>query len=181
MNQDNKSVTDTGVRPRLSGRELFGRAHPWVTLALRLLLAGVLGYAGALKIGDPLTAARAVRAYQLLPESLVTVVGYGLPFLEIALAVLLLVGLAVRFSGIVSGLLMVVFIAGVISVWVRGISIDCGCFGGGGEVAAADTQYPQEILRDVGLLLAAAWLAVFPSGRFALDGKLLAGPEDESA
>ena len=30
--------------------------------------------------------------------------------------------------------LMAVFIAGVISVWVRGLSIDCGCFGGGGAV-----------------------------------------------
>ncbi|MQA76870.1 MAG: DoxX family membrane protein [Streptosporangiales bacterium] len=150
--------------------------HPWVTLLLRLVLAGVLGYAGLLKVGDPLASTRAVRAYQLLPESVVKPVGYGLPFLEVALAVLLVVGLAVRVSGLLSGLLMLAFIIAIISVWVRGISIDCGCFGGGGEVDASQTKYPQEILRDAGLVLASAWLAVFPSGRFALDGRILGEP-----
>lgn len=163
----------TGVSRRRAG---FARVHPWVTLALRLVLAGVLGYAGLLKVGDPLASTRAVRAYQLLPESVVKPVGYGLPFLEIALAVLLVVGLAVRVSGILSGLLMLAFIVAIISVWVRGISIDCGCFGGGGEVDASQTKYPQEILRDVGLVAASAWLAIFPSGRFALDGRILGDP-----
>lgn len=171
----NDGITGAGGRP--GARTVFGRVHPWVTLALRLLLASVLGYAGWLKIGDPLTAARAVRAYQILPnETLVKVVGYGLPFLELALAVLLVVGLGVRLSAIGAGLLMLVFVAGIISVWVRGISIDCGCFGGGGEVAAADTKYPQEILRDLGLVVAAAWVAVCQPGRFALEGKLLGPP-----
>ena len=46
------------------------------------------------------------------------------------------------------------FIVAIASVWYRGISIDCGCFGGGGEVDASQTQYPAEIARDLGLLLA---------------------------
>lgn len=147
--------------------------HPWVTFALRLLLAGILGYAGALKVGDPLTAARAVRAYQILPnESLVKAVGYGLPFLELALAVLLVVGLGVRLSAIGAGVLMLVFIVGIISVWARGISIDCGCFGGGGQVAADQTRYPQEIARDVGFLVLAGWLMVRPRTALSLDGSL---------
>lgn len=167
----------TRAAEQSTARARFARVHSWVTLVFRLVLAGVLGYAGALKVGDPLTAARAVRAYQLLPnESLVKAIGYGLPFLELVLAVLLVVGLGTRLSGIAAGALMLVFIVGIISVWARGISIDCGCFGGGGEVAAGETQYPSEILRDVGLLVAAAWVAVFPSGRFALDGKLLGDP-----
>ena len=29
---------------------------------------------------------------------------------------------------------MLLFILIIISVWVRGLSIDCGCFGGGGEL-----------------------------------------------
>lgn len=152
---------------------MFAAVHPWVTLVLRLLLAGVLGVAGILKVGDPLSSARAVRVYDLLPESLVVPIGYGLPFLEIALAVLLLLGLAVRFCGVASGLLMLAFIIAIASVWARGISIDCGCFGGGGEVGAAETKYPIEILRDAGLVIAAAWLTIFPSGRFALDTAVL--------
>ena len=46
---------------------------------------------------------------------------------------------------------MVVFIIGISQAWARGLTIDCGCFGGGGNIAAAQTQYPQEIARDVGL------------------------------
>lgn len=174
----------TGNRKGRTSRDLpasrravvFGQVKPWVTFVLRLLLAGVLGYAGYAKVTEPLAAARAVRAYQILPESAVTTVGYGLPFLEIVLALLLLVGLATRFSGAAAALLMLVFIGGIVSVWVRGISIDCGCFGGGGTVDPGKTQYPLELLRDTGLFLAAAWIALFPSGRFALDGRILGDP-----
>ncbi|HEX6447300.1 MAG TPA: MauE/DoxX family redox-associated membrane protein [Streptosporangiales bacterium] len=162
--------------PASRGSVVFAQVKPWVTLACRVLMAIVLGYAGYSKVTEPLAAARAVRAYQILPESVVTPVGYGLPFLEIVLALLLLVGLATRFSGIAAALLMLVFIAGIASVWARGISIDCGCFGGGGQVAAGQTQYPWDILRDTGLFLASVWIALFPSGRFALDGRILGDP-----
>ena len=45
---------------------------------------------------DPQSSVAAVRAYRLLPSSLVTIVGWGLPFAEIALGVLLLAGIATR-------------------------------------------------------------------------------------
>ena len=64
---------------------------------------------------------------------------------------------------------MVAFIAAVASAAARGLSIDCGCFGGGGQVAPGQTAYGAEILRDVGLLLAALWLAWQPRSRYALD------------
>lgn len=162
--------------PASRGGAIFAQVAPWVTLACRVLMAVVLAYAGYSKVTEPLAAARAVRAYQILPESAVTPVGYGLPFLELVLALLLLVGLATRFSGLAAGLLMLVFIGGIASVWARGISIDCGCFGGGGQVAAGQTQYPWDILRDSGLVLASAWIALFPPGRFALDSKILGDP-----
>lgn len=157
----------------------FHRVQPWVTTLARAGLAVVLGWAAIAKMGDPAAAARAVRAYRILPESLVHTVGYGLPFLEIALALLLLVGLGTRLSGAVSAVLFVVFIAGIASVWARGISIDCGCFGGGGAVASGDTHYLREILRDVGLLALASWVAVLPSSRLALDGLIAGGEETE--
>jgi hypothetical protein len=54
-------------------------------------------------------------------------------------------------------------------VWARGLTIDCGCFGGGGQVAKGQTHYLREILRDLGFFVLAAWLMVFPRGKFALD------------
>jgi uncharacterized membrane protein YphA (DoxX/SURF4 family) len=111
-------------------------------------------------------------AYQLLPFDVAGAVGYGLPVLELAVGVLLILGLFTRVSAVIAGLLMVVFIIGIASAWARGLSIDCGCFGKGGTIAASQTQYPQEIARDVGLLACAVWLAVRPRSTLSLDGLL---------
>jgi len=149
----------------------FGRGGvgPWLTLAGRLLVGGVFVVAGALKIPDPAAAVRAVRAYQLLPEGLVSPVAFGMPALEIAIGLALVAGLFVRTAALASALLLVVFIAAVSSAWARGLQIDCGCFGGGGQVAAGETAYPSELLRDAGLLLVALAVARWPRSRFSLD------------
>jgi protein-disulfide isomerase len=138
-------------------------ARGWLGVLARVLLAGTFFWAGLSKIGDPAASVRAVRAYRVLPEWLAKAVGYGLPFVEVALAVLLLVGIANRLSAIVGAALLAVFVAGMVSAWARGLRIDCGCFGGGGDLTAgASTHYPVEVLRDVGLLLAAVFLVRWP-------------------
>ncbi len=141
----------------------------------RLVLAGVLAVAGAQKLPDPAESVRAVRAYRLLPEGAVHAVAYGLPVLEIGLAVLLVVGLATRVAAGLTGVLLVVFLIGVGSAAARGLTIDCGCFGGGGVVAKADTRYTAELVRDALLLVAALLLVWRPRTALSLDG-YLAGP-----
>lgn len=145
---------------------------PAVSTLARWALAVVWGYAGLSKVADPEATVRAVRAYRLLPEPAVLVMGYGLPFLEIGLAVLLLFGLATRVLGSISAVLFVAFIVGVASAWARGLAIDCGCFGGGGQIDPGATRYVQEIIRDVGFLAMAAWLIVFPRSRLAVESRL---------
>ncbi|MDX2973731.1 DoxX family membrane protein [Kribbella solani] len=140
----------------------------WASLVARLALGGVMLVAGALKVTDPETAAQAVRAYELLPSSLAAPVGWGLPFLEVAIGLLLMVGFGVRASAVAAGIFMLAFIVAVASAWARGLSIDCGCFGGGGQVAPGQTKYLQEILRDIGLLALAVWLWRFPASKFAV-------------
>ena len=152
-------------------------ALPWLGTVLRLILAGVLGVAGALKVADASAAVAAVRAYQLLPEATERIVGYGLPFLEIALALLLLLGLGTRLAALGAGLLMIIFIAGISSAWARGLSIDCGCFGGGGNVAPGTASYLPELLRDAGLLLAAAFLVWRPRTALSFDATLDTGSD----
>lgn len=139
-----------------------------VSLVARLGLAAVWLISGGLKFLDPVQTKIAVRAYQLLPESLVGPVAMALPLIEIILGLLLLVGLAVRASAAVSVLVLVVLIGVIISVWARGLSIDCGCFGGGGAADVGAWDYLSEILRDIGFLALAAWLCVFPRSPLAL-------------
>jgi uncharacterized membrane protein YphA (DoxX/SURF4 family) len=123
-----------------------------------------------LKVIDPQSSVAAVRAYKLLPTSLVTIVGWGLPFAEIALGLLLLAGIATRFVAAATAILLIIFILAVVSAAARGLSIDCGCFGGGGEVAPGQTAYGIELVRDLGLLLLALWLVWQPRSQLMLDG-----------
>lgn len=148
------------------------RAQPWVSLVLRLGLAGVALWAGLAKIVDLDASVRAVRAYRLLPEALAQPVGYGLPMLEIVLGLLMLAGLFTRVAASLFGLCMVAFIIGISSAWARGLAIDCGCFGGGGEVDPSQTAYLEEILRDTAFLAAAAVLAAWPRSRYSADHAL---------
>jgi uncharacterized membrane protein YphA (DoxX/SURF4 family) len=141
---------------------------PWLSTACRAVLGVVWLVAGGLKLPDPAAAERAVRAYRLLPEGLVAPVAFGLPALEIAVGLLLLVGVFVRTAAVASGVLLLLFVAAVSSAWARGLSIDCGCFGGGGQVDPDQTAYLSEILRDLGLLVLAAVLVVRPRSRLAL-------------
>src|SRR5262249_11285082 len=129
-------------------------------------------YAGLSKIGDPGRFLVAVKAYQVLPDWLARAVAYGLPALEIGVGLLLLAGLATRLAAAVSATLLVGVMAGGVSGPARGLSIDCGCFGSGGSVAAGQTRYLQEILRDSGLLVAAGFVAVWPFTRFSVDERL---------
>jgi uncharacterized membrane protein YphA (DoxX/SURF4 family) len=145
-----------------------------VGLLARTLVGGVWVAAGVLKLPDPNENVRAVRAYDLLPESVVPVVGHALPILEILVGVCLLLGLLTRVAAVVSAVLLVAFVVGIASAWGRGLSIECGCFGGGaGPAANAAAKYPWEIARDVGLLALSAWLVRRPRTPWATDNRLL--------
>lgn len=136
----------------------------------RLGLAAVWLIAGALKALDPDQTYVAIRAYDVLPPIGVELVAAVLPWVELALGVLLLVGIGTAMSAVLSAGLLVVFVIGVAQAWARGLSIDCGCFGGGGVVDPGETAYFQELLRDAGFLALAAWLIVRPRTVLSLDG-----------
>jgi len=147
----------------------------------RVVTGGAWVVAGALKLPDPAGSVRAVRAYELLPEAVVPTVGYLLPALEVAVGVLLVLGLLTRAAAVASSLMFVAFVVGIASAWARGLQIDCGCFGGGGFEAGAAEDYPWEIARDVGLLLLSLWLVVRPASRWSLDGAVFGSRVEENA
>ena len=154
----------------------------WCGLLARLVTGGVWIAAGAVKLPDPAQSVAAVRAYQLLPSSIVPIVGQLLPVIEIVVGVCLVVGILTRGAAVVSALLLLAFIVGIASAWARGITIDCGCFSGGGFDPDAASAYPWEIARDVGLLAASLFVAWLPSTRLALDSALFRRtPEPEGS
>ncbi|MGB2839189.1 MAG: MauE/DoxX family redox-associated membrane protein, partial [Actinomycetes bacterium] len=144
-------------------------AQLWISTVMRVGLAGVLLWSGGAKVSEPRQAVMAVQAYEILPTGVGEFVGYALPLFELALGLALLLGVATRLSAVVAGALMTAFVVGVASAWARGLSIDCGCFGGGGAVAEGEANYLPVLLRDAGFAAMAAWLVVFPATKWALD------------
>lgn len=143
-----------------------------VGLLARLTLGITLLVAGGLKLGNPRGAARAVQGYEVLPFEMAAYVGYALPWIEVIVGVLLVLGLFTRVNALLGTLLMVAFVAGIAQAWVRGLTIDCGCFGGGGEVAANQTKYGREIARDLLFAVCGAWLVARPRTTYSLDRAL---------
>lgn len=164
----------------ISGGDRRSGLGDWGGLAARCLVGGVWIVAGSIKLWNPAESVQAVRAYQLLPSSIVPTVGQLLPILEVVVGAALLLGLLTRAAAIVSSVLFAAFVVGIASAWARGITIDCGCFGGGGYDPAAQSKYPWEIARDTGLLLVSAVLVWRPSSRLAVDPLLFRrAPEHE--
>ena len=122
-----------------------------------------------LKMGNLQKSAMSVRAYELLPIDLANFFGYVLPWIEIGMGLLLIVGAVVSIMGLLGALIMLAFVVAIAQAWARGLSIDCGCFGGGGEIDPGETKYLSTILRDLGFFLLGVYLYYFPKGRFGLD------------
>lgn len=146
--------------------------QPWLTLAFRIIFGSVLLVAGGLKITDPYGSATSVRAYQILPVHIANFLGFVLPFIEVGLGIFLIIGIWVKYVSILSSAIMVIFVIAIAQAWIRGISLDCGCFGKGG---LRDTQelpvwnYTIEILRDLALAVLGGYLFRFPQGKLGLD------------
>ncbi|WP_300403922.1 MauE/DoxX family redox-associated membrane protein [Nocardioides sp.] len=153
-----------------------GSTPAWLGLAARLIVGGVMIAAGLIKLPDPAASIESVRAFELVPASLVEPIGHLLPPLEVVVGLALVLGLMTRGAAVISAVLLVAFIIAIASAWARGLEIDCGCFGDGGANPDAASQYPWEIARDVGLLALSVFLARLRSSRLALDSLLFRPP-----
>jgi putative oxidoreductase len=121
-----------------------------VILALRLLLGAVFIYAAYTKLRVSwLLFALSIDSYQLLPDWAVFALARTLPWLELALGGLLVVGVWLRYLSIAAAAILAMFFTVMLLSYVRGGGIDCGCFGVGEPLSA------RTLVRD-GLLLAAA-------------------------
>ena len=157
-------------------------AVPWISLVARLILGGSLLWAGLLKIGNLEKSVFAVEAYELpLPGWMTTVIGYGLPIVNLLLGAIIIAGVFTRWTSLLGVLIMVVFIAGIASAWIRGLNIDCGCFSGGGVLPDdVANKYLIDILRDIGFIACGVFVMIFPKSPISVD-KWIAGNELEEA
>ena len=121
----------------------------------------MLIFAGATKVGHIDELIEAINEYNMLPQQLATAYGHVLPYLEIVIGVLLVLGLFLRVSAAASGLVVLSFSIAKIQAIARGLDIDsCGCLGPTLHVLVG-----QSLAIDF-LLLAAAVQIFFRQGDF---------------
>jgi uncharacterized membrane protein YphA (DoxX/SURF4 family) len=143
-------------------------ALPWLGLAVRLGAAGVWIAAGAAKVPQIQAFHVLVQRYDILPSVLAGPFAYILPFLEIGIGMYFLLGLFVRGTAVVGTLLFAAFLTAQMSAWLRGISLDCGCFGAALEARVG----PLTMVRDFALGIPTFLMLAFPALTFSLDRRL---------
>ena len=126
----------------------------FIELTLRWLLGGLFVYAGAIKALNPAEFANDIANYQLLPWQYAVAGAHFLPWLEIFSGFALLFGTWKSGALRVLLLLMLLFLQALVTAWLRGLNIHCGCFGR----AFATSNYALLFLRDFAITFALAWL-----------------------
>jgi uncharacterized membrane protein YphA (DoxX/SURF4 family) len=147
---------------------LRGKGLAVAGLVLRLAAAAVWLAAGAAKVPALEAFRQTVARYAVLPDFLVGPVAYALPFLEIGLGLYLALGLFVRGTALAGTVLFALFLAAQAQAWIRGIELDCGCFG----TAASSPVGPLTVMRDLALGLPTFIMLAFPSRFLSLDSRL---------
>ena len=146
-----------------------------LNVALRLFLGGLFIYAAWDQIARPHEFAIAVRSYEMIPVSVSGLFALGVCWSEMVAGVMLILGIYTRKAAGALLLLSVMFTFAIAAVLIRGMVIDCGCFGA--EEKGTSTVSFLMIVRNV-LLVAFAWLIIRYNDGFA---SLFPGARRETA
>lgn len=105
-------------------------------LILRVVLGAIFVVAAWMKLREPWAIfAIAIDSYQVLPAWAVEIVARALPWFELLLGVVLIAGLWRHVTSAAASLLLSVFFVLMVRAMIKGMQIDCGCFGPGDRLS----------------------------------------------
>jgi putative oxidoreductase len=148
-----------GIHGDLTMTPLDSSRRNGVALAISLVLTAVFIYAGIDKIHDPFQFADNISGFAILPAVLINLLALGLPPFEVGCALLLLAPWTRRVGALAIAVISVMFFTALASALLRGLTLDCGCFGAG---APSRPRMWVELALD--LLLLSGALFVYLSG-----------------
>jgi len=127
------------------------------SFVFRLILGGIFIFTGFAKIhGIPALIAE-INQYKMLPAALASLYGNVLPYIEIAVGIVLVLGIVLRISAGIAGLMLVSFATAKIFALIMNLNITtCYCFG-----AARPLLSTQSLAIDIAMLLLAAQIIWF--------------------
>ncbi len=100
-----------------------------LSLASRIVIGSIFLIAGLAKISDPVRFMFTLREFDLFPKTIIPFLTVYLPWLELILGILIIAGLLYRTSALMLAVMNLLFTLAILSVIIRGIEVDCGCFG----------------------------------------------------
>ena len=104
-------------------------SNKYLLFFVRIILSVVFIYAGMEKISDPAGFSDSINNYKILPLFTVNFLAIILPWVELIAGVLLLFGIKVKENSFIISVLLSIFIIAIVISLIRGLNIDCGCFG----------------------------------------------------
>ncbi len=105
-------------------------------LFVRIGVAFIFIFSGIEKISNPSAFSDAITNYRLFPLFSVNLIAIFIPWLELFAGVLILFGFWVKENTVIINALLAMFIFIIALALIRGLDINCGCFG---------TKYVQKV------------------------------------
>jgi putative oxidoreductase len=138
--------------------------NPIIILIARVILGFIFISYGAGKIAAPDKFAGEIANYALMPEFSLNLIAMTLPWIELIVGILLILGIRLRSSAVIIAGMMLFFIFAVTWAIAMGLDINCGC----------SSTNPQKVglpklLENIGLLVLSIWIFIFPERKFSLE------------
>jgi uncharacterized membrane protein YphA (DoxX/SURF4 family) len=103
--------------------------NKFVLLLFRLVVGGVFIWAGVLKILDPLEFAQNIANYRVVSRDISFFLALVLPWIEVLCGIFVIIGIFRSASSLLLSGMLGIFLVLITVTILRGLDVDCGCFG----------------------------------------------------
>jgi len=125
------SSKTSGVDGRCHLRSIHKPNADVAIAIISLALGAIFIYAGTDKLRDFLVFADSIAAFAIVPEKLINLMALGLPPFEVIAGLMIALPVGRRIGSLSIALCSVMFMLALSSALMRGLTLDCGCFGTG--------------------------------------------------
>ncbi len=139
-----------------------------INFLMRIILGVVFLYASIGKVYEPNLFLKEISNYKVFPEILAQIIAITIPWYELILALFLIFGIRLRTSSLLVFILLFSFTVLVISAWVRGLNINCGCFSHYIEYVGL-----RKVVENVILMIFSLYIFLFPKSFLNIEEQIL--------
>jgi uncharacterized membrane protein YphA (DoxX/SURF4 family) len=129
------SGVDAVISHRMPGIASSRGAAIFMLIA-RIVLGAIFVYAAYVKLRDPWQLfAMSIDSYGVLPLGMAETAAHVIPWIELAIGLMLIAGIWLRISGTIVSLMLLTFFTLMVRAYAKGMQINCGCFGPGEAIS----------------------------------------------